>query len=357
MTSTPALLITRDEALLEDLLRLAAAAGVSLDVAHDTTSGLRAWATAGVVLVGADLAGQLAEQRPPRRDQVHVVGHVPVGDEVFRSALVSGARDVVELPVAEGWLVELLTDVSDAVDNRPGRRARTIGVVGGCGGAGATTFAAALALVSSLRETSALVDLDPLGPGIDRVVGLEPGSGARWDVLVASRGRLGSRSLRAALPDKDGLAVLTWGPGPPVELDAPSVREVLSAAQRGNDLVVVDLPRALGDVTAEVVTRCDRVLVVADTSVAGTASTARVVALLRPLTDRIGMVARCGGAAVPSTRVAEALGLPLVAEVPRQRRLAEHVDLGLGPVHSRRSALARAALATLGGPDARGAVG
>ena len=42
MTS-PALLITRDDLLLEDLLRLAAAAGTTLDVAHDTTAALRGW--------------------------------------------------------------------------------------------------------------------------------------------------------------------------------------------------------------------------------------------------------------------------------------------------------------------------
>jgi len=65
MTSAPALVITRDDLLLDDLLRLAAAAGVSLDVAHDTTSALRGWSAAAVVLVGTDLAGRVAEQRPP----------------------------------------------------------------------------------------------------------------------------------------------------------------------------------------------------------------------------------------------------------------------------------------------------
>ena len=48
MTS-PALLITRDDLLLEDLLRLAAAAGTTLDVAHDTTAALRGWGAASVV--------------------------------------------------------------------------------------------------------------------------------------------------------------------------------------------------------------------------------------------------------------------------------------------------------------------
>ena len=350
MTSPPVLLITREERLLDELLRLAAAAGASLDVARDTATALRSWSSASVVLVGADLAAGVAEQRPPRREQVHLVCVGPVGDTVFRSALALGVLDVVELPVAESWVVELLSDATDAADGRGGRRGHTVGVVAGSGGAGATTFACALALTSSVRETAVLVDLDPLGPGVGRVVGLEDGSGARWDALVSSRGRLGSRSLRAALPAKDGLAVLTWGAGAPVELGAAAVREVVSAVQRGNDRVVVDLPRAMDDVTTEVLTRCDQVLVVIDPTVAGVASAGRVTEVLRPHTDRVGLVVRRGSAAIASAQVAGALGLPLVAEVAHQRRLAEHVDLGLGPVHARRSSLARAARVTLAHP-------
>lgn len=353
MTSAPALLITCDEGLLDDLLRLAAAAGVSLDVAHDATTGLRGWSAACVVLLGADLAARVAEQHPPRRDQVHVVGRGPVGDGLFRSALAAGAADVVELPAADAWLVELLSDAVDAADGGHGGRARTLGVVGGSGGVGATTFACALAVVASASETTVLVDLDPLGPGVDRVVGLDGGDGIRWDTLVSSRGRLGSRSLRAALPERDRLAVLTWGVGTPVELDAASVREVVSASQRGNDVVVVDLPRVVDDVTAEVVTRCDEVLVVTAPTIAGVAAAGKVASLLRPLNDRLALAVRGVSRAVPATQVASALGLPLLVEVPHQRRLAEQVDLGLGPVHSRRSSLARAAAAALESRAAR----
>ncbi|HYO39046.1 MAG TPA: septum site-determining protein Ssd [Nocardioidaceae bacterium] len=350
MTSPPALLITRDDELLEDLLRLSAAAGVSLDVAHDATGGLRGWSSASLVLLGSDLAARVAEQHPPRRDQVHVVGHGPLDDGLFRSAVGAGAVDVVELPAADAWLVELLSDAVDAADGGRGGRARTIGVVAGSGGAGATTLACAAAVVASASQTTLLLDLDPLGPGVDRVVGLDAGAGARWDALVSSRGRLGSRSLRAALPDRSGLAVLTWGAGQAVELDPASVREVLSAAQRGNDFVVVDLPRALDDVTAEVVTRCDVVLVVVEPTVPGVSAAGRVASALRPLNGDLRLAVRSGRGAIPSRRVAEALGLPMLLEVPHQRRLAEHVDLGLGPVPSRRSALAVAVRPALVGP-------
>jgi Flp pilus assembly CpaE family ATPase len=124
---------------------------------------------------------------------------------------------------------------------------------------------------------------------------------------------------------------------------------VLSAAQRGHDLVVVDLPRSLDAVGEEVVTRCDEVLLVVGPTVVGVASAGRVLARLRSLTDRLGLVTRRGGAAVASEQVAAALGVPVTAEVPHQRRLGEHVELGLGPVHSRRSGLARASRAVLDG--------
>ena len=49
--------VTDDEALLDELLRLAAAAGVTPDVARDGVGGLRGWSAASLVLGGADQAG------------------------------------------------------------------------------------------------------------------------------------------------------------------------------------------------------------------------------------------------------------------------------------------------------------
>ena len=344
MTTRPALLVTTDDELLGAVLRLAAAAGATLDVAHDPGGALRDWSRSGVVMVGADQATSLAAQRPPRHEQVYVVGHGPPADPLYRPALVLGARWVVELPRDETRLVEVLADELDGSRTA----ARTVGVVAGSGGAGASTFAAALALTAARHGPALLLDLDPWGPGLDRVVGLDDVPGVRWDALTAASGRLGSRSLRAALPERDSLAVLTWSGASSTDLEDAAVREVLSAAQRGSEVVVVDLPRALVGVAGEVAGRCDEVVLVVDATVPGVASAARAAARLCARGPRVGVVVRASGGALAAAAVAESLALPLLADYRSRRRVAEQVDLGLGPLGSRRSPLARAARAVLG---------
>ncbi|MDP3968416.1 MAG: septum site determining protein, partial [Nocardioides sp.] len=162
MSSAP-LIISRDAALVDELLRLAAAAGVTPDVLSETHALLHTWSTAGAVLVGADLAAEVAGAAPPRREGVHVVVPGDVADRMFRIALGVGAEHVVQLPHSEGWLVELLTDVGEGA-RQP---APTVGVIGGSGGAGATTFACALGETATRSGASLVVDLDPCGPGVD----------------------------------------------------------------------------------------------------------------------------------------------------------------------------------------------
>lgn len=346
----PVLLATRDDALLGDLLRLAAAAGVTLDVAHDPATALRSWASAALVLVGPDAAAELAPHRPVRHDDVHVVGTGPLPDRVFRDAVAVGARDVVELPAAEPWLVELLGDVADGT----GATARTVGIVPGSGGAGASTFAAALGQVAARAAPAVVVDLDPWGPGLGRLLGYDDIDGVRWDGLLTAGGRLGSRALREALPSRTGLALLGFGGGVVEQPDDAVVREVLAAAQRSAEVLVLDLPRtAVGPTATSAGTalhRSDAIVLVAHATVSGVASAARVAARLGT-GDRIaGVVVRSTAGAVDADRVAGALDLPLLAEYPSRRRVVEHVDLGLGPVPSGRGArgpLAAAARDTL----------
>src|SRR3954451_4041976 len=344
MTAPP--FVPADESLLDELLRLAAAAGTTPEVAHDVPAALRAWARAPLALVGEDLAVPLARVAPPRRDAVFVVLTAPVPDRVFQVELALGAESVAELPRSEGWLVERLTDV---VDTGPAR-GLTVGVVGGSGGSGATTFACALGQIAGRTGPAVVVDLDPLGPGVDRVLGLDLVDGIRWDGLGHTTSRLSARALRDSLPRRDGVAALTWYAGSqPRRLQPFAVREALSAARRGHDTVVVDLPRGWDALAEEGVTRCDHVLVTVRPTVPGLAAAVRVCGRFAD-PGALGLVVR--GPGVDDHTLTRLIGAPIAVRMADQRGLCETTDLGLGPVRSRRGPLGRAAttvLASLGG--------
>lgn len=343
MSGPAALLVTADELLLEDLLRLAAAAGVVPDVAHDVGTALPGWSAAAVVLVGADQARGLARTAPPRREQVHVVARGGVPDELFRDALELGAEDVAELPMSEAWVVDLLTDAADGGASR----GLTVGVIGGSGGAGSSVFAAALALVLGERWRTLLVDVDPFGAGLDRVLGMETVDGIRWDALNSTTGRLSARSLREALPRRRGVSVLGWAADRPGSLQAFALREVLSAGQRGHDVTILDLPRHLDPLVDEVLARCDHVVLVSGVSVLAVTAASRIAARLSGGSMRPHLVVRGSGGVTPEA-ISRLLGVPLAAAMSDQRGLDEAIDLGAGPIRSRRGTLARAAAQVAG---------
>jgi secretion/DNA translocation related CpaE-like protein len=342
--STPApLLVTADEALLAELMQLAAAADVTPTVARDPFDALLSWARAPVVLVGVDLAAALAQVGPESRPQVHVVGRGSPPDRAYQLALELGARQVVDVAVSSGWLVELLSDLTeDAPD-----RGEVIGLIGGTGGAGATTFACALGQWARRSGETVVIDCDPQGPGLDRVLGMEMTEGFRWDALCSTTGRISARALREALPRRDGLGVLSWYvDATPQTLQAFAVREALSAARRGHRTVVVDLPRTPDRLIDEIAARCDRLLVMTMADVVGVAGAARMRARFAEHPD-VGLVLR--GEGLSAEEVARAVRLPVVTQMRSQRGVAESIDLGLGPLRSLRGPLARACADVLGG--------
>ena len=342
------LLISRDEPLLDELLRLAAAAGVTPQIAREPGAGLRSWLAAPMVLVGLDLAPELVRRAPPRRAEVVLVAWAGSPGEVYRHALELGAQDVVELPRDEPRLVVALGDLAD-----PARaRGLTLGVIGGCGGAGATTFACALGQVAARSGPALVMDTDPHGPGLDRVVGVETRPGIRWDDLQQTAGRLGAGALRDAVPVRGGLGVLTWLPGHAGEVPETVLREALSAAQRGHETVVLDLPRAGGVLTDDLVPRLDQLVVVTTATVLGVASTVRLCTRHPRALQRL--VVR--GRGVRAAEIAEVTGVPVVAAMSAQPRLDEWVDLGLGPVRSARGPLHRAATTVLRAAERLGSV-
>lgn len=344
MSARTIVLVSTDPLLTDEVQRLAAAAEARLDPVPTVEEALRRWAAARAVLVGADLLDDLAAAGPLRRAEVSVVVVGPATDGLFRAAVAVGATSVLELPAARESLVERLADLAD----EPTGRGVVLGVVGGTGGAGASVLAAATAAAAARAGAPTLLaDLDPWGADVGRLCPQPLTAGVGWADLEGSRGRLGGRALREALPDADGLRVLGWGASPRMMPSAGLVTEVLAAAARGHSLVVVDLPRTDPALHEVVGSSCDHIALVVRPTVTGALAAARVTASLARHAPSVGVVARCRVGSPLGTEVAHALQVPLWGEVPDQRRLEEQVDLGLGVLASRRAPLAHAAVAVL----------
>ncbi len=358
------LIVTEDTDLLDDLLRLCAAAGATPEVRHSVpaastgsgaygasgTSGVSGaasasslparrtgWETAPLVLVGDDAARRM--RGAVRRRGVVLVGRDQDDSGVWQRAVEIGADHVLMLPDGEQWLVDRIADVVEGV----GRPALTVGVIGGRGGAGASTLACALAVTSAREgQRSLLVDADPLGGGLDVLLGGETADGLRWPAFAASRGRVGGGALEESLPELHSLRVLSWDRGDCVAVPPPAVRAVLAAARRRGGTVVVDLPRRIDDGAAEVLAQLDMGLLVVPAELRAVAAAARVAAA-------VGMVLRDLRVAVrgPYTsglddrEVARLLGLPLAGEVPVEPGLLRATENRRPPGSSARGPLAR----------------
>lgn len=333
----PVVLVDSGE-LLDDVLRLAAAAGCDAERVPDVPALRRRWAAAPLVLLDEPGALACATARLPRRDGVILVLRGAAQASVWQRAVAVGAEHVATLPDAEPWLVGALADAGEGAD-RPGR---VLALVGGRGGAGASVLAAAVAMAALRAGRHALlVDCDPLGGGLDLVVGAEDADGLRWPGLALSGGRVAASSLHAALPSPPvgptpgGLTVLSCdreGNGP----DPAAVAAVLDAGRRGGEAVVCDLPRQLSDAAVAALDRADLTLLVVPAEVRACAAAARVAGGLLGRGTVLQLVVRGpapGGLTPPD--VARALGLPVLVAMRSQPGLAGALDRGQVPGRSR----------------------
>lgn len=340
------LLVTADPDALDDLLRLAAAAGVEVDVAGGVAAAQRSWSSAPLVIIGPDLIDRVACSPLAKRPKVIAVGRDLDDASIWQRAVEMGAEHVVFFPDAEAWLIEALADAVEGL----GKQGLLVAVLGGRGGAGATTLSVALALTAVRRELrTLLVDGDPHGGGIDLVFGGELIAGLRWPALGDTKGRVPAAALAEALPTMAGLSVLSWDRGEPTDLPVEAVRAVLGAARRTCDLVVVDLPRSLDEASRDVLSAATTTVLVVPAEVRATAAAARIAARAVLLCRDVRLMVRGPApAGLLASEVARALGLPLVADLRAEPGLDLALERGEAPGRTARSPLAVACEVLLG---------
>ena len=324
-----------DPLLLDDLLRLLAAAGTTAELTSGGGALRRAHADAPLVLLGAEVLAGAPVRALPRRPGLLVVA---VGDppaEVWPAAVELGAERVVVLPRDETWLVERVAAAVRA-PTRPG----WLAVVGGsCGGAGASTLATALALTARTGRDGdvLLVDGDGWGAGLDLLLGAEGEQGLRWPELAGVSGRVAGPALAAALPEAGGVAVLSASREQPQEVPAEALLAVGRGARDSGCAVVVDAP-ARG-------TAAEALLPEADLAVLLVPGRVRAAVAARALVEGPGawstavVVSRPVPGGLSRGELAGAVGRPVLAELGADRSAVPRSERGQPPSVAARSPL------------------
>ncbi|WP_280364009.1 septum site-determining protein Ssd [Nocardia wallacei] len=325
----PVLVLVADRRLREEVSRVAAAADRRVTAAGMPV-GRRAWSDAVMVILDTAAAGECGAAAYPRRAGTLLVTEGEPGLLDWRAAAAVGAERVIALPAAADQLIE---SFADHTHRGPGD-GLVVAVVGASGGAGASTLAAAVALTAGDRflPHTILVDGDPLGGGLDLLLGLESAPGLRWPDLVVEEGRVAAAALHDALPSAGpGLAVLSCGRASAGDVAADigpgAARAVVEAGRSAGDLVVCDVSGAHGPHADQLLDAADLVVLVVPARLRAVAAARAVAAHVRRRNPNQGLIVRGpapGG--LRSAEVAAALDLPLLAGVRAQPGLSTRLE-------------------------------
>jgi secretion/DNA translocation related CpaE-like protein len=331
---TRPLVVSTDPALLDDLLRLLAAAGTTGELTAGGGALRRAHRDSPLVLVGAEVLASAPVRALPRRPGVLVVVTGEPDADVWPAAVEVGAERVVVLPRDESWLVERVAAAVRA-PVRPG----WLAVVGGvCGGAGASTLATALAVAArtATGPDVLLVDGDGWGAGLDLLLGAERAQGLRWPELAGVSGRVAGPALAAALPEGCGVPVLAASRDAPQEVPAEALLAVSVGARDSGCGVVVDLP--VRSAAAEpVLPEADLAVLLVPARLRAAAAARALVGGDRSPWGSALLVSRPVPGGLTRHDVADVVGRPVFAELAADRSAVARSERGEPPSVAARS--------------------
>lgn len=198
------------------------------------------------------------------------------------------------------------------------------------------------AVSAALGPVPFLVDLDPLGGGLDVALGAEGVAGARWSGLHAAGGRLDPQQLLDGLPRWRGVPFLACDGHVPPAADA-----VRSVIQSGREIgtVVLDLGRASTAARTAALELLPALVIVVPAEIRAVTAAAALQAALSDegFAGAARLVVRTDAAVIGSGRIADVLDLPLAGSVGNDPGVRSARDRGVDPRRLRRGtrALAR----------------
>lgn len=335
---TAVLLLSELSSIQDQVAAVCAAAGVELVITSTEAVANYRSESFAALLVGEDCSLPLAWP-----GVVISIGLESSSSELWKHGLDNDADKVAFLPDSSQWLAQYL-----ARQRGQGQGAHVVGVIGACGGAGASTTAFLLAASAAADSRSVMMlDADPWGGGVELTFAGEKEGGLRWVDLLGSRGTLNPEQLAAGLPQAHGVSVLSWTSwlaeaAPRSRLkevvskessenylhfgNVGSAREVLRAARKAFQLVVIDLARnqvSLSDFASE----CDSIVVVVPARLQAASAAIALKSILPPVPIAL-LVRGPLNEGVDAELVAQTIGIDCLGTMPHVRGLDANLSGG-----------------------------
>ncbi len=289
----------------------------------------------------------LAEMAVNKRLPLVVLG--PVDDpEAMRLAMRAGASDYISEPLQQSDLLAALERIRPSLGTGTSDHGQLITVVNSKGGSGSSFIATNLAYALNQEKglSTILIDFD-----------LQFGGLARYLDLNAKRGI--AEAMEAAV-DMDEVSAETFvtrhdsglrmlaAPTERLQLsrDTPieQVDGMLQILSRNNDYIVADLPRRIDVLSASVLERTDRILLLAQQSVAHISDAARMIKLitqeLAVSMDQITVVVNrySKNSLIEIDDIKKTLKTEQILVIPNQYKLvSESIDTGIPVMQSARN--------------------